>query len=258
MANIIKIPCVQYRDLLPFSDISNIKTYCTPYNFTYSMESDEHEWGEWTPSSPAWATTNYWMNRNLVPNSSDPSWSLTDNGNTVHLYHFRTSDGSGVITPYSSTQITCYIVGKKVGVGSSNSSLFWLSSDNTNPPPYDTYHHINLFDYKNNQIGIRYFYGATVTGSSYISPDPNREYHIFAFKWRYDLSECPCTLNVDGTSDSFQTPGGYSIKKIYFPASSVTANIDSSWDIKLIAFLKVAEPDEVIANNVNMLRMIYQ
>lgn len=266
MANIIKIPCgqTQGQNLLPFSDISNIKTYCTPHNFTYSMNSD-NEWGEYTPNTPSWATTNYWMDENLVPNSASPSWSLTNNGTTVHLYWGHNSDGRGIITHNTGLlEFTCYIVGKiSDGEGTRNKSLLWLASDTygpDDPPAYDTFHKMDLFNHSDNQIGITYFYGATTaSGSRRITPDSNRNYHIFAFKWRYVSGGCPCTLNVDGTSDSFQIPSSSKVYKSYFPASATgSAAPISEWDIKLIAFLNVAESDEVIANNVNVLRMIYQ
>ena len=263
MANIIKIPCGQNQgqNLLPYSNISNIKTYCTPHNFTYSMNSD-NEWGEYTPNTPSWATTNYWMNRNLVPDSSNPSWSLTDNGTTVNLYWNKfTAEGRGKIT-HSLGQFTCYIVGKNLSTGSSGDiSLLWAASDSYGPgdaPTYDTYHCIELFDCYQNQIGISYFYGASTLGHKRITPDPNRNYHVFAFKRSYVSGECRCTLNVDGTSDSFQIPNYSSVQGTYFPAFANTASLTSNWDIKLIAFLNVAESDEVIANNVNVLRMIYQ
>lgn len=270
MANIIKIPCGQNQgqNLLPFSDINNIKTYCTPHNFTYSMNSD-NEWGEYTPHTPSWATANYWMDENLVPNSASPSWTLTDNGTTVKLrWNKYTADGRGTITHNDSTGIeefTCYIVGKNLGTGSGRDvALLWTTADTYGPgddPSYGTYHCIELFDCYQNQIGISYFNGTTSQGGSKrITPDSNRNYHIFAFKWRYVFEGCPCTLNVDGTSDSFQIPS-FSPSKIhgtYFPAVAETASLSYDWDIKLIAFLNVAEPDEVIANNVNILRMIYQ
>ena len=268
MANIIKIPCGQNQgqNLLPFSDISHIRTYCTPYNFTYSMTAD-NEWGEYTPNTPAWATTNYWMNQNFVPNNSSPSWALTDNGTTVHLLwtYYRDTTSSGTITfDISSTsspisEFTCYIVGK---FDSGNlKSLFWLSRSTwEHPDDPDAFFHIGLFNHYNDQIGIEYKYGWAQgqSGSRYIQPDSNRNYHVFAFKWTRDPNGCPCTLNVDGTSDSFQTPTDFVILKSYFPAGGLTQDNISEWDIKLIAFLDVAESDDVIANNVNILRMIYQ
>lgn len=267
MANIIKIPCGQNQgqNLLPFSDINNIKTYCTPHNFTYSMNSD-HQWGEYTPHTPSWATTNYWMNENLVPDSSDPTWALTDDGTTVHLeWNKYTDKGRGKITHNGNSgleEFTCYIVGKKLGTSGDIYRLLWTASDSYGPgeaPSYDSYHCIHLFDCYQNQIGITYFNGTTSqSGSKRITPDSNRNYNVFAFKWKYVFEGCPCTLNVDGTSDSFEIPGHSRIYGTYFPAYANTAPIASNWDIKLIAFLNVAEPDDIISNNVNILRMIYQ
>lgn len=252
MANIIRIP--RSQNLLPFSDIRRIRTYCTPYNFTYSMESPEHEWGEWTEHSPSY---NSWMNRNFVPDSSDPSWSLIDNGDTVRI---SPDDGSGTIYHYNyyysepdyEKEITCYIVAKPQSVGT---SLFRLSCSIP-----DSVYSIDLFNYPIGQpkkIGINYLLDDNTPASRYIENiDSTKDYHIFVFKGiRNEISQSDFTINVDGISDSFKASPCRGFVKSTFPyKSSATA----SWDIKLIAFLPVAESDEVIANNVNILRMIYQ
>lgn len=255
MANIIRIPHIQ--NLLPFSNIRNIRTYCTPYNFTYSMGAPEHEWGEWTPQSPIWASDNSWMDRNLVPDSSDPSWSLIDNGYTVRI---SPDGGSGTIYHYNYyysepayvKEITCYIVAKPLSTGT---SLFRLSCSIP-----DSVYNINLFNYRSGtprKIGITYFLDDNTSASRYIENiDSNRNYHIFVFKGiRNEISQSDFTINVDGISDSFKASPCRGFVKSVFPFNS---SATTSWDIKLIAFLPIAESDEVIANNVDILRMIYQ
>ena len=259
MANIIKIPHIQ--SLLPFSKSSNIRTYCTPYNFTYSMNSPEHEWGEWTPQSPAWASVNSGMNRNLVPDSSNPSWSLVDDGSTVRI---SPTDGSGIIYHYNyyysrpeyERNITCYLVAKPTSLPMFGDEALLRVSCNIP----DSVYHINLFEFptegSRNRIGISYVLNDNIAANRYLNiVGSAQDYHIFVFKGiSNEIEQSAFTINVDGTSDSFAAPPCFGFVKSFFPYDSSST---TSWDIKLIAFLPVAESDEVIANNVNILRTMY-
>ena len=275
MANIIKIPCGQYQgqNLLPFSDINHIKTYCTPHNFTYSMNSD-HEWGEYTPNSPSWATTNYWMNENLVPvDSPYLSLSSIDDGTTIrlHWYSFNSSitdEGRATIkhpAVQSSRELTYFIVGKRISDSDINYAVLSLTEEQVTgdyPHDPDDFFYVHLFNYNPNnksEIGVKYSYGWDTSqfGKKYIQSDSNRNYHVFAFKTKLVNGDCPGTLNIDGTLDSFQIPLSAFGSTSFFPAGG-HSQWYSAWDIKLIAVLDVAESDEVISNNVNILRMIYQ
>lgn len=245
MANIIKIPHIQ--NALPFSNLNDIDTYCTAQNFTYSM-TNYNQWGEYIEfDTPL----------NFLPDSSNPSWTLLDDGTAVRL---SPTQGSGTIWHFSKNvyryrdRITCYIVAKPTATTSPANALLKLSCDTSG----DAYS-IDLFDWTSSQIGIRYMLNDNNPTTRYLSAsDVTTKYHIFAFKGIcHSSAKSDFTLNVNGTFDSFQAPNCFGFVRSMFPWRS-SASLTTSWDIKLIAFLSgVAESDEVIANNIDVLRTIY-
>lgn len=260
MANIIKIPFVTpgVRNLLPYSYAGDVRTFCTPYNYTYSMSSPDHEWGEWTPESPNWTPYTYWINRNFIPDSSNPSWDLTENGTTVQI---SPNNGSGTIHHYPRDysqkayehEITCYIVAKPRLSGGALFKLWCYI------PPTGTGDFISLFKCPSgqNKIGIDYYLANGASGERYIGNivGLTQKYHVFVFRGVYNTyTQSDFAINVDGTFDAFKAPSCLGFVESSFPNISTST---LSWDIKLIAFLSVAESEEVIANNVSILRMLY-